>query len=581
MARWLVISCFAFALVVPAPASAASLDPAFGTDGRVVLDFGGMTNAAAGDLAIQPDGRIIAVGWVNAAFGVVRLLPDVTLDPSFGSGGIVLPSFGSAMQNGTPPRVALQPDGKIVVAGPGVDYSPANPMRMFDFAVMRLTPSGALDPDFGQGGKALFQLGDGSDVAEAVAVQPDGKIVVAGYSVAKDSLNSDFAAIRLTPGGRLDTGFGTGGSAVIPMIPDSGMDSASALALLPDGRVLLAGVTARSATGFDLAAVRLTTQGQPDPSFGSEGRTEFALGSGAWQEIVRSLAVMPDGSFYIGGSALQPGFGPSQVALTHFTATGVADWQMLRPLGTIEDTSSGIVIDGATRYLAVDSRPNSLERKIGVLAVDAAGNPDTTFSTGGALLLHIVANGDDRAAAIARRADGALVELATVRGPNAGNSIFGLTVIVPHATQKIQPPPPDTTPIQQPVAPVSKIAVPKAGSTLRRVTVFKGTASGRLPVERVDVALVRMTGKARAAGAASRCWYLRSGAPAFAVGKPRGGMCKGLIWRRAGGTTSWSYKLRKALPKGRYVLYSVATGGGLRETQGKAGVRNRIAFTVR
>ena len=97
------------------------------------------------------------------------------------------------------------------------------------------------------------------------------------------------------------------------------MQSAPALALLPDGNILLAGTALRPGTGFDLSLVRLTSDGQPDPRFGNQGRAELALGGSDWQEIVSSLATPPDGSFYVGVSDLPPGLGPSQVALTRFT----------------------------------------------------------------------------------------------------------------------------------------------------------------------------------------------------------------------------------------------------------------------
>ena len=556
--RHLIACLLAFAALV-VPAHAASLDTSFGTDGRLVLGFGGGTNASAGDLAIQPDAKILAAGWVNGAVGVARLLPSGKLDPSFGTEGIALPNFGSAAQSGGPPRIALQPDGAIVVTGPAVNAG-GSMLIKYDFGVMRLTPDGALDPSFGQGGRAYFQVGDGTEMAQDVAIQPDGKIVLAGWTATKDGSNSDFAAVRLTPTGGLDTGFGNEGTAVIPMVPDSGMESASAVGLLPGGQILLAGVVARPGTGFDLAAVRLTKDGHPDAAFGQDGRTELALGTGAWQEIVRSLLVLPDGSFYISGSALQPGFGPSQVALTHFTASGVADRQVLQPLGTIEDTSSGIVLDGATVYLAVDSRRSSFEREVGVLAFDGEGS----------LLFHITADGNDRAADLVQRADGTLIEFATVRPPDSANDAWGFAAIMPRSTRPVEPPPPDTTPIEQPVAPVSAILAPKAHSKPHRVTTLRGSASGRLGVERVDIALVRRVGRT--------CFYLRSTKPTFAAHRLRraSSKCTQLIWHRASGTTTWRYKLRKPLPKGVYALYSRAGGSALIESPPK-----RVDFTVR
>ena len=558
MARPFVIACLLIALVVAAPAHAASLDTSFGKSGRVVLDFGEDNYAIAGDLAVQPDGKIVAVGWVKGQIGFARLLANGALDPSFGSGGIALTGFGLQAREAMPPRLALQPDGAIVAVGMA-----ANPgaLGKYDFGVVRVTKGGQLDPAFAQGGSGYFQVGPKSDVAQDVAVQPDGKLVVAGYSLSADG-NSDFAAIRLTPTGGIDTSFGTGGSAVIPMDPDSGMDSASAVGLTPDGRIVIAGVTARSETGFDVATVRLTTAGALDPSFGGDGRAELALGSGAWQEIVRSLLVAPDGSLYVGGSALQPGFGPSLVALTHFTAEGVPDWSALRALGTLEDTSSGIVLAGQTTYLAADSRTGGSEREAGVLALDASGLPDASFSPGGELLFHLTPGANDRAAAIATRADGALVELFST------NEQWAFAVIVPASTKPVPPPStqtetPATNPPSQSVTLSSKITFPRSGAKLRRVRVLRGTASATLPLARVDFALAKLSGRT--------CLHLKTAKPGWVRAR-----CSRLIWKRASGRNSWSYTLKRALPKGSYRLYSRAVAGGVREAQ-RAAVKFRVS----
>src|SRR6476469_6378967 len=280
MLKRVYIAC-ALLLVCAAPAvHAASLDPSFGTDGRVIVDLGGTRTATAGDIAVQPDGKLVVSGWIDGGFGVVRLLPDGRLDPAFGIGGAAVPVFGEQDRTGAaPPRLALQPDRGIVVAGPAFSMPPV-PNPKPDFGVMRLTPAGALDPSFGQGGKAVFQVGPNADLAQDVAIQPDGKIVVAGYSAQTDGQNTDFSAIRLTPAGRLDTSFGSGGAAIMPTIPDSGFESLSSLALLPDGRILLAGVSARPATAFDVTVMRMTATGQPDLTFGDQGRTVFPLGAG-------------------------------------------------------------------------------------------------------------------------------------------------------------------------------------------------------------------------------------------------------------------------------------------------------------
>ena len=564
------------ALAAPASAPAASLDPAFGTEGRVLLDFGATTSATAGDLAIQPDGKIVAVGWIGGAFGVVRLLPTGALDPSFGTAGVVLPNFGTDTPGRTPPALALQPDGRIVIAGPGIDaYALGSP----SFALMRLNPDGSLDTTFGQAGKEVLPIGSGTEVAEDVAVQPDGKIVVAGFGYPASGTNSDFLAVRLTPTGRFDTSFGSGGLTYVPMVPDSGMDSASAVAVLPDGKVLLAGVTARPDTGFDLAAVRLASDGSVDPTFGSQGRAVVALGAGAWQEVVKSLLVQSNGAFLIGGAALQPGFGPSQVALARLTAGGGLDptfagsGMLLRAIGSLEDTSKGLAVYGSTTYAGVDTRDAGTGRRLGILALDSAGQPDVTVANGGSFLFHIAAGADEHAAGLAARPDGTLIELATVRGPGAVNDALGFAAITPRSTAVVPPPPtPDETKPVAKIAPASVVTAPRNRTKPRRVAALGGTAKGSFGVDRVDVALVRV---------GRRCDYLVSPTPRFRTRARRNGGCPALVWKRATGRTSWTYRLGHRLPRGSYVLFSRATGRGLTEVQGKVGSKNRSAFSVR
>src|SRR5438046_618184 len=153
-------------------AAPGDLDTTFGTGGRVVTDFGGSEETPA--LALQPDGRIVVAGSSVLVFGfnfaLARYNPDGTLDLSFGQGGRVLTSFGRSERARS---LALQPDGRIVVAG----------SSGFDFALARYNPDGSLDSSFGVGGKVTTDFsgtGRFEEEAHAVALQPDGKIVVAG-----------------------------------------------------------------------------------------------------------------------------------------------------------------------------------------------------------------------------------------------------------------------------------------------------------------------------------------------------------------------------------------------------------------
>ncbi len=151
------------------------------------------------------------------------------LDPSFGSGGKVITPFGSSTDNAN--AVAIQSDGKIVAAG-----SSSNGSNL-DFAVARYSTDGSLDTSFGSGGKVTTAIGSSTDNGTAVAIQPDGKIIVAGSTFITGSGN-DFALVRYNTDGTLDPSFGSGGKVITAI--SSGNDSVTAVVIQSDGRIVAA-----------------------------------------------------------------------------------------------------------------------------------------------------------------------------------------------------------------------------------------------------------------------------------------------------------------------------------------------------
>ena len=193
----------ALAWLLPMPAAGqvpGDLDPTFGTGGIVITDFGGVENA--GGVAIQPDGKIVVAGESNTIvdrnFAVARYLPDGTLDPTFGSGGVVFTGFGGFEYFSS---VIVQTDGKIVGGG----------RFDSDFALVRYLPNGALDLGFGTGGLVRTDLGSIEEI-EALILQPDGKLVAAGYTLRS---TFDFALTRYNADGTPDATFGGGTGRVI------------------------------------------------------------------------------------------------------------------------------------------------------------------------------------------------------------------------------------------------------------------------------------------------------------------------------------------------------------------------------
>ena len=185
-----------------------SLDTSFNGTGKVITNFGGDGNAEGRSVAVQTDGKIVVVGYATAGgtekFALARYNADGTLDTSFGGSGRVMTAVGISGSIAT--GVALQKDGKIVVAG----YAVKNSGTGYDFACVRYNTDGNVDQSFGDGGKIMTSVGQGDGKANSVAVQSDGKIIVAGSAYVGD--NSEFAVVRYDASGKLDMSFNAAGS---------------------------------------------------------------------------------------------------------------------------------------------------------------------------------------------------------------------------------------------------------------------------------------------------------------------------------------------------------------------------------
>jgi uncharacterized delta-60 repeat protein len=278
-------------------AAARDLDSTFGVNGLVVTEFfGGLDEAKA--VLIQRDGRIVAVGTVdegrpNANFGLARYNLDGRLDSSFGSGRKVITDFFGNIDFGL--DAVLQPDGKIVAAG-----ETFNPVTGTDFALARYNSDGSLDATFGIGGKVTTDFFGSLDQAFAVTVQPDGKIVLAGGAVNNSRFLSMFALARYNSDGGLDSTFGSGGKVttsigILSLVFD--------VIIQPDGKIIAAGYgTSGDANGgTDLALARYNADGSLDTAFGVGGKVTLDIDGS--NDNVRGLALQRNGKIVAAGSA--------------------------------------------------------------------------------------------------------------------------------------------------------------------------------------------------------------------------------------------------------------------------------------
>jgi uncharacterized delta-60 repeat protein len=253
-----------------------SPDPSFGSSGARLLDFS--SDDSLHGLHLDPEGRILLTGYsdlgefTTACARAVRMLADGGDDPGFGSGGSQCVESGLGNRDiSLALDSLLLPDGRTVLAGT-TNVAQSGPPS-FDMLVAVLLSDGSLDTGFGSDGFVSigFDLGGfNADRAEAVALQADGKLLLAGSAWAGNG--TDIALARLLPDGSLDLSFGNGGRAVIPVdLVPGGSDRAHAMVLDDEQRILLAG-TAQRASGVEAGFVmRLLAGGTLDPGFGSGG----------------------------------------------------------------------------------------------------------------------------------------------------------------------------------------------------------------------------------------------------------------------------------------------------------------------
>ena len=311
-----------------------SMDPSFGHGGVVETRVGPGSGINA--IAIDHAGRIVAAGASfahgRARIAIVRYRPSGSLDTSFGTDGrVVTPVASGARAFG----VAIRPDGRIVVTGSAKVGGRENML------VARYRPDGSIDPSFGNHGIALVRIGPGS-VANAVVLQPNGRIVVAGRSgtLGLSATDGRFALARFLPGGTLDPAFGDHGT-LTTALTDQG-SYAAALALEPDGRIVAAGPSASNTAGSPhFAVARYRPNGTLDPTFSGDGKMVDPIRSenGAFGVAIQSNGrIVVVGDAFISGSqpfvvarylpagAIDPSFGDHGHALTRpgGTATAVA-----------------------------------------------------------------------------------------------------------------------------------------------------------------------------------------------------------------------------------------------------------------
>jgi len=304
--------------------------------------------------------------------------------------------------------MAVQPDGKIIVAGRAAE-------RLGDFAVVRLERDGTLDTTFGPAtspGKVLTDFAGAAETAYAVAVQPDGKIVVAGTSAVTGS-GQDFALARYNADGSLDTGFGPGGTGKLTTAFGADSDTAYALLLQTDGKIVVGGDTSQgsSTTGVDFALARYNTDGTLDTGFGADGTGKVITSLAAFgaRDSIYALALQTvDGEARIVAAG-----GEGDFTVARYLANGTLD-ATFGAAGTGKVTALMGSTIGAARAvrLTADDKivlAGHVSHDFALVRLTSAGIVDAGFGSSGKVVTAVQTSNWDEAQGLAIEADGRIV----------------------------------------------------------------------------------------------------------------------------------------------------------------------------
>ena len=401
---------------IPFPSSNGMLDATFGSNGTLSTAVGA-GNDIAQAVAIQADGKILVAGYAfNGAkndFAVVRYNPNGTLDTTFNGIGIVTTAVGAS--NDEAFGMAVQSDGKIILAGQsfnGVDT---------DIAFVRYNTDGTLDNSFNGDGRAIVAVGVGTDLVRSVAVQSDGKIVAAGNAF--NGTNSDIAVVRLDGNGLLDAAFDGDGIALTPVA--AGNDIGYGVAIQPDGKIVAAGYYF-SGTSNDTAVLRYNAAGTLDNTFDGDGIATVAFSPDTDEAL--SLVLQSDGKIVIAG-CIRSGGTPNDFLHARFESDGRLDQlfgtggSTIVPFGNLIDIALGVAIQSDGKILAAGFGSNGSNFDFGVTRLKTDGTPDADFDGDGKVQTAIGTN-TDSANAIAVQADGKVVVVG--RTINGGSADFGI-----------------------------------------------------------------------------------------------------------------------------------------------------------
>ncbi len=375
----------------------------FGNSGQVQFDFNGLVDSAF-SLAMH-QGEILVGGSARSAvqsetnnIGLLRLLSNGNLDPGFADAGVLDLGLTGPTRTVVKDAAARAGGGIIAAFWSGPSFSAR------DFGLIGTGGDGEPDPGFGDGGVARLDFENDEDTVEAIAIQPDGRIVAVGAVKSSGSTQgTNFGIARFMPDGSLDTDFGSNGKVMLDL--DGSSDAARAVHLLSDGKILVAGDGQffNSGGNGDLVVVRLLADGTLDTSFGDAGIAR--ADSGATFEFNSAITTLQDGTIVIGGSAssdfVMAGFDSDGSSLSGFGTNGIVTLDFAGEIDTLEallkvpnwnGQGERIVAAGSSR-----TGSSTLTADFAAAMFTAAGQLEAGFGSAGTATFDLSAGSRDEA----------------------------------------------------------------------------------------------------------------------------------------------------------------------------------------
>lgn len=367
-------------------------DLEFDVDGRLTTAIGAGDDFCSA-VAVQPDGKILAVGTITDIPAVDFAIVRYNIN---GTPDSTFDADGIAVTDfgdwDEATSVAIQADGKIVVAGTAFNGS------TFEFAVVRYNANGTLDNSFGTAGKLTTDVGFGDDFAQAVVIQSDGKIIASGASDA-GSGSGDFAVVRYSATGTPDGSFGSGGV----VITDFAVGDAAnyGMAIQGDGKIVLTGAL-NTGSDLDFVTVRYNSDGSTDMTFSGSGIVVTAVGASS--DIANEVLIQPDGKIVAVGFSVNGV--DADVALVRYNSDGTLDTSFdldgmaIYDSGTGDDGAYGATLQADGKIVVVGSKDGGAEPDFAMLRYKVDGTLDSTFGLNGLVITDFGAYAQARSVAM-------------------------------------------------------------------------------------------------------------------------------------------------------------------------------------